>query len=440
LKAAIIRGPFHGQNMNTSPLKNNSCGLDFGTSNSSIGFMAHDEPRLTEFGEKVYIPSAIFFDHDRKDPFFGNEAIQRYIDGSEGRMIWSPKNALGTNLILEKTQIRGGRISFKDIIGLLAKHLKARCEAQAGCEVDSVVAGRPVFFNDDDKDLDKIAQDSMLEVLHGVGFKHVEFEYEPIAAAIHYERIIQSEEIALIVDMGGGTSDFTIAKLAPHKVGTTIDRKQSILSVGGIHVAGTDFDRRLSLHSVMPELGMGSRYKSMEGPWLAVPPSIYLELATWLKIGFVYTNANMEYVKSKIFTADNPQKFERLFQVLRYRYGHLLARRVEQSKVALSDSENTRLTMNELAPAIDVEISRKAFEASIADQVLKITSTVSKTISDAAVSPHTVSAVFMTGGSSLIPAVRQSIMSLVPNAQIVEGDKFGSVAMGLTLAAQEKFA
>jgi hypothetical chaperone protein len=96
--------------------------------------------------------------------------------------------------------------------------------------------------------------------------------------------------------------------------------------------------------------------------------------------------------------------------------------------------------MNELAPAIDVEISRKAFEASIADQVLKITSTVSKTISDAGVTPHAVSAVFMTGGSSLIPAVRQSIMSLVPNAQIVEGDKFGSVAMGLTLAAQEKFA
>lgn len=425
--------------MNTLHPQNFSCGLDFGTSNSSIGYLDGATPTLAAFGPKTYTPSAIFFDHDRKEPYFGNEAIKRYIDGSEGRVIWSPKNALGTGLILEKTQIKNGRVSFKDIIGFIIQNLKRNCEMQAGRELNSVVAGRPVFFNDDDKELDKIAQSSMLEILRSVGFKHVAFEYEPIAAAIHYERLIDKEQIALIVDMGGGTSDFTVAKLEPHVPGTIKDRKQSVLSVGGIHIAGTDFDRGLSLYSVMPEFGMGTRYKSLEGPWLPVPPSLFLELATWHKIGFAYSHANTNFVKSKIFTSECPERFERLLHLLRYRYGHFLARLVENAKVQLSDKDETRVSMKELAPALDVRITQREFEQCIAEHVVRINSTVQGTIANAGISADSIDAVFMTGGSSLVPLVRHSIMGLVPNATLVEGDKFGSVAMGLTLAAAERF-
>jgi hypothetical chaperone protein len=403
-----------------------ACGLDFGTSNSSIGYFSAGKATLTQFQGKTYIPSAIFFDYEKEETMFGNEAIERYVDGAEGRMIWSPKNALGSGLITEKTLVRGKQMSFMEIIALIVKNLKNNCEAQAETEFESVVCGRPVYFNDDDKELDKLAEDSMREILGSVGFKNIDFEYEPVAAAIHYERLIENEQVALIVDMGGGTSDFTV-----------LDGKK-ILSVGGIHVAGTDFDRSLSLATLMPELGMGSTYKSLEGPWLPVPPSIYLDLATWHKIGFVYTKQNIEYVQSKIYSGDSPKKFERLLHVLRYRYGHFLARLLEKAKIVLSDQDNAQIDAPEIKPAISLLATRALFEAAIQEQVHKIAHTVENTIGRAGISPAAINAVFMTGGSSLIPMVRTAIMSLLPNAQIVEGDKFGSVAIGLTLAAQEK--
>lgn len=429
---SLVDLKFSEQFMTDHHPKQTACGLDFGTSNSAIGYFLHGQARLTQFDNRAYIPSAIFFDYDKAEPLFGTEAIERYVDGAEGRMIWSPKNALGTGLIAEKTLVKGKRMSFKDIITLIVSNLKKRCEEQASAagqspKLDSVVCGRPVFFNDDDKELDNLAQDSLKEILNDVGFKYVQFVYEPIAAAIHYAELIDSEQIALVVDMGGGTSDFTLVKLGLES--------KDILSVGGIHVAGTDFDRQLSLKMLMPELGMGSKYKSLEGPWLNVPPSIYFDLATWHKIGFVYSKSNMEFVQSKIYSADTPEKFERLLHVLRYRYGHFLARLVERAKIELSDKEFAQIASSEIKPAIDLSATRRVFEEAISEHVSKITATVQNTIAGAGVSPSSIDAVFMTGGSSLIPSVRQSIMSIMPNARIVEGDKFGSVAMGLTLAA-----
>lgn len=417
----------------------NYCGLDFGTSNSLIGFMDNNQPILTQFGAKKYLPSAIFFDFDQEDPFFGDHAIERYIDGCEGRMIWSPKNALGTKLILERTLIKNDYMYFKDIISLIIKNLKNQCEAQAQREMVDVVIGRPVFFNDDDADLDRLGQEAVLEIVQALGFKHIEFEYEPIAAALHYEQTISNEQLALIVDMGGGTSDFTIARLSPPKNNTSKDRKKNILSVGGIHIAGTDFDKQLSLHSLMPELGLGARYKSLEGSWLPVPTGLFRDLATWHKIGFLYNNKNISYVKSKIFTSECPEKFERFLEVLQKRRGHYLARLVEKAKIHLSGHEMSLLISKEIRPEIMREISRCEFELSIKEMIEHIVKTISKTIDESGISPSTIDVIFMTGGSSLIPAVRESIAAIMPNALLVEGDKFGSVAMGLTISAREKF-
>lgn len=420
---------------------NNFCGLDFGTSNSSIGFIRNnDELGLAQFDGKDYIPSAIFFDFDAPEPLFGNLAIEKYIDGCEGRMIWSPKNSLGSGLILEKTQIKDTLISFKDIIALIIQNLKRECEAQSQAQMNDVVVGRPVFFNDNDTYLDKLAEEAVGEILRTLGFKNIEFEYEPIAAAIHYEHTIATEQIALIVDMGGGTSDFTVAKLEPVIKKSSKDRKKNILSVGGIHVAGTDFDRHLSMKTLMPELGLGAKYKSLEGSWMPVPPGLYRDLATWHKIGLLYNNKNISYIKSKIFTSDCPIQFERMLAVLQKRRGHSLARLVERAKIDLTDKETSLLCTNEIEPEILREISRIEFECSIDELVREITHTISSTIEDAGVLPAAIDAIFMTGGSSLIPAVRESIFSIMPNAKLIEGDKFGSVALGLTLSASEKFA
>lgn len=413
----------------------NFCGLDFGTSNSSMGFVKNNQITLTSFGSRTYIPSSIFFEFDEERPYFGDEAKKRYIDGREGRMIWSPKNALGTNLILEKTQIQDKNLSFKEIIGLIIKNIKETCEMQAQQNMMSIVVGRPVFYNDRDQKLDSDAQDAMLEILKSLGFKNVAFEYEPIAAATHYEQSVEREEIALIVDMGGGTSDFTIAKL--NKYGTSTENK--ILSIGGIHIAGTNFDKRLSLKSLMPELGLYSSYKTLEGKWFLIPPTLHKDLATWHKIGFCYNKKNINYVKDKIYCSDAPYKFERLLRTLEQRLGHNLAMAVEQAKIELSTHETALIQIPDLQPRLDISITKNELEEALSEDVEKILSTLKSAIIDAQIQRTSIRAVFMTGGASLVPLVRHSILSYLPQAKLIDGDKFGSVATGLSLIASMKF-
>ena len=415
---------------------NNFCGLDFGTSNSAIGFINNNEVKLAEFNKRDYLPSSIFFDFDEPEPFFGEEATKRYIDGGEGRMIWSPKNALGTSMMQEKTQIKDKKLSFKDIISLIIKNIKKSCEAQSGTEKTSIVVGRPVFFNDKDKKLDDEAQQTMFEILKDLGFKNIEFEFEPIAAATHYESSINQEEIALIVDMGGGTSDFTIAKL--NKNSLSHDKK--ILAIGGVHIAGTNFDKQLSIKSMMPELGLGCNYKTLEGKWSMVPPTLHNDLSTWHKIGFCYTKNNILYIKNKVYSSDAPHKFERFLQVLEQRLGHHVAIAVERAKIALSSADTFKLQIPELEPMVDINMAKNAFEQAIEEDVEKIVSTLQTTIEDAQISRDKIAAIFMTGGASMVPIVRKQILSLVPQAKLIDGDKFGSVATGLTLAASRKFA
>lgn len=427
--------PLFPSNFMSAPrVKAFSCGLDFGTSNSAIGIAINDQPQLARFAGRGYIPSTLFFDFDYAEPFFGQEAISRYIDGAEGRIIWSPKNALGTGLIFEKTQVGKKRLSFKEIIALIVKNLKRACEAQFDAELTRVVCGRPVFFNDDDPELDQAAASALRSVLLEAGFEHVELVAEPIAASRHYEQSVQKEQIALVVDMGGGTSDFTVVRLDPQAK----EAAQKILSVGGVHLAGTDFDKQLSLTALMPELGLGGNYKSLEGPWLPVPPTLFHELSTWHKIGFVYTPQNIEYARLLVFTGDSA-RFERLLQTLTQRYGHLLARKVEQTKIELSPNEQAPLRVFELQPPIDKKVSREAFEQAISGYLQKIGTTLSRTVQDAGVKLDDIDAAFLTGGTSLIPSVRQLIQRLLPNAELIQGDEFGSVAMGLTHIAKERW-
>lgn len=413
----------------------NFCGLDFGTSNSSMGFLYQNHIKLTAFDHKTYIPSAIFFEFDEKYPLFGNQAIQRYIDGAEGRMIWSPKNALGTNLMHEKTTIQNKAVSFKEIIALIINNIKNHCEAQSYQNLTHIVVGRPVFYNDKDKKLDDDAQDAMQDILQSIGFKEIVFEYEPIAAATHYEQSIESEEIVLVVDMGGGTSDFTVAKLNKHEKDTT----KKILSIGGIHIAGTNFDTRLSLKSLMPELGLNAHYKSLEGNWMPIPPTLHKDLAVWHKIGFCYNKNNTAYVKQKIYTSDQPYKFQRLLQTLEQRLGHNLALLVERAKIALSSQETTAIHIGNLTPVIDIAVHTNDLEDAIRTDVEKIMTTLKQVIHSAQVHKNSINAIFMTGGASMVPLVRKCIRAYLPKAQLIEGDKFGSVATGLGLIASMKF-
>ena len=187
---------------------------------------------------------------------------------------------------------------------------------------------------DENPEADRNAEDQLRQAAQLAGFKHVEFQFEPIAAALDYERQVGGEELALVVDIGGGTSDFSIVRVSPHRRGKP-DRKSDILAYSGVHIGGTDFDRRLELDAVLPDLGLGAklRHKNMETPsWW------YQDLATWQRINFLYDPKLFADIRQVRRDMVEPEKLDRLLKVLEYRRGHALLTAVEDVKIQLSSA------------------------------------------------------------------------------------------------------
>ena len=195
--------------------------------------------------------------------------------------------------------------------------------------------GRPVRFVDDDDAADTRAQSVLETIARRVGFREVAFVYEPIAAAHHYEQTIEREELVLVADIGGGTSDFSVIRLGPQHRGRA-DRSQDVLATAGVRIGGTDFDSALNLAAVMPLLGLGTQLVEKNLP---MPNALYHELATWATINFAYTYKNEREIADLVALAGEPEKVERLLTVVQQRLGHRLAFAVEDAKIALSADE-----------------------------------------------------------------------------------------------------
>src|ERR1700735_3542983 len=230
------------------------CGLDFGTSNTTLGTIEGHTPVLAalETGETT-IPSAIFYEVDGA-VLIGRKAVEAYVEGAPGRLMRSLKSVLGTSLIEETTRLGRERTSFRDVIAYYLGAVKRRAEQAAGRELRDVVHGRPVHFVDNAPDADHRAEQALREIAREIGFDEVTFQFEPIAAALDYERQISAEQVALIADIGGGTSDFSIVRLGPRRHGKA-DRAADILANDGVRIGGTDFDQKLSLGVGLPVFG-----------------------------------------------------------------------------------------------------------------------------------------------------------------------------------------
>ncbi|TPL89071.1 Hsp70 family protein [Mesorhizobium sp. B2-3-14] len=411
-------------------------GIDFGTSNSTVGVIRNGKARLVPLeGGQPTLPSAVFFNFEDGHTYFGRRAIGDYTDSIEGRLMRSLKSVLGSSLAHEKTRIKARQIGFIDIIGLFIGHLRTRLEEDAGGVVESVVLGRPVQFVDDDAQADAEAQGELEKAARAQGFKHIAFQFEPIAAALDYEQKVTREELALIIDMGGGTSDFSIVRVSPERARST-DRKDDILASRGIHIGGTDFDRLLSIAHVMPQLGYLSATKDGKRN---LPASYFIDLATWQRINLVYTAKAMTHLRQIRYEAARADLVDRFIHVVEHRYGHALAALVEKAKIELTDMSSAEVAVKLPGAAFAAGITRDGLEATIARDIERVTETVAQTIRDAGVKPSDITAVFLTGGSTAIPLARREILSLVPRASVIEGDMFGSVGLGLALDAQRKF-
>jgi hypothetical chaperone protein len=414
----------------------NACGVDFGTSNSTVGWVRPGQPSLLALEDgKSTLPSVVFFNADEDAVRYGRAALADYLEGYDGRLMRSLKSLLGTSLMDGQTEVAGRALPFKQLLGHFIGELKRRAERQAGREFSSAVFGRPVYFIDDDPGADRLAEDTLAEIARSVGFRDIGFQYEPIAAAFDYESRIEREELVLIADIGGGTSDFSLLRLGPQRAGR-VERRDDILATGGVHIGGTDFDKYLSLATVMPLLGYGSSLVS----GAAVPNSYYFNLATWHTINQAYTRKSTAQLDDLVRDAAEPAKLKRLRSLIDERAGHWLAMRVEEAKIGLSDAPEVTLDLDRLAPPERLRIGRAAFTDAIAGLSDSIGATVQRLLVDAGVAPERVDTVFFTGGSSGVASLRERIAAIVPDARRVEGDLFGSIGAGLALDAARKFA
>ena len=309
------------------------CAIDFGTSNSAVALPRGETTMLAPVeGTHTTLPTAVFFNADEHTRAFGRAALAEYIDGFDGRLMRSLKSILGSSLAETATDLGDGTaIKFTEIIAIFVAFLKRQAEACAGVSIERAVLGRPVFFVDDDPRADQLAQRQLEAAARSAGLKDIHFQYEPIAAAFDYESRLREEALVLVADIGGGTSDFSLVRVGPDRM-RRLERKDDVLAHHGVHVAGTDFDRRVELETILPELG----YRSLDPEGREVPNRIYFDLATWHLINTIYTGKRVGELALMRHLYRDVRHHERLMRVVERRLGHALAARAEEAKIGVA--------------------------------------------------------------------------------------------------------
>jgi hypothetical chaperone protein len=303
-----------------------------------------------------------------------------------------------------------------------------------------IVAGRPVHFANADDGGDAFALGRLQAAFSKAGFGQVTFEHEPVAAAYFYETSVarDSEELVLIGDFGGGTSDFCLMRVGG-AVRSRGRRPEDIIATGGVGIAGDAFDARMIDHLVAPRLGLGSTYTSyMDGKVMPVPPWLFSKLRRWHHLSHLKSPETMRFLEDLHKQSDDPERIAALVQVIDEDLGYRLYRAVEKTKVTLSSHPAATFVFED--PAIERPVSRTEFEDWIGEELRAISACVDDTLARAGVTPAQVDRVFLTGGSSFIPAVRAIFEDRFGPDHLRGGDELTSVAQGLALRARDLVA
>jgi hypothetical chaperone protein len=366
----------------------------------------------------------------------GPEGIEHYLEADhKGRLIQSMKSFL-TSRSLKTTEVFGKRRSLEDLIACILRDLREKAEQQFRTTIRKAVAGRPVHFvGSEIADDDQYAQERLEKAFHLAGFESVSFELEPVAAAHYYESTLDHDELILIGDFGGGTSDFSLVRVGP-----SIRRRgrssQDLLGNAGIGLAGDSFDAKVIRNMVSPALGAGTEMRSVNKV-LPVPNWVYFKLERWHHLSFLRTREVMNMLNSVKTQAFYPDKIAALIDLVEEDLGYQLHRSVQKAKFDLSSQETAKFIFNEGAVQLDALVQRHAFEQWISEELIEIETCVESLLKSCAVDARDVDMVFLTGGSSLVPAVRRIFDLRFGPERIRTGNEFTSVAMGLALRAAE---
>lgn len=404
-------------------------GIDFGTSNSAVAWLGPQGPaqQIALEGDALAIPTAVFFNLENHTTHVGRDAVAQYLAGTEGRLMRSLKSLLGSPLLLETTQIGHHAISFQDIIATFLNTLRERAAHRLGFAPTRVVMGRPVHFVDEDAQRDAQAEASLRDVAHAVGFEDVSFQLEPIAAALDHEQRLTSESTVLVVDLGGGTSDFTVVRLGPDRM-RRADRSSDILATTGVHIGGTDYDRQLNLSQVMPLLG----HKHLGPDGREVPSRVFFDLASWHLIHWQYQPRAISHAKTLRSNYSDALLHERLMRVLTERHGHHLAHEVEQAKIRCSVANaNTHIDLSVLERGLQAPLGVADLQAQLHDLLARTVACARDCVRGAGLTDASLDAIYLTGGSSALSTFQTTLQAEFPGVALIEGDLFGGVAMGL---------
>lgn len=423
-------------------------GVDFGTSNSAIATTHGCDVTFAQFSLLGHPTSSyrslLFFDPDLQEPgdpleySAGTEGIEAYLEAlGEGRLIQSFKSHL-TSSVSGRTQIGPHTIDLDDMLVLFLSRLRAHASRAFGADPSHAVFGRPVHFVDaKTAEDDERAQARLDAAARKAGFGHVTFELEPLGAAFHYERSLVRDELVLVADFGGGTTDFCIMKLGPGR--ERAEREGDIVATGGVGIAGDDFDAALIENVVAPALGKGSVYTNM-GRDYTIPSSYYYKLSHWHHLSFLRGEQTRAELERLTKLARDPAPIAGLLHIIEANQGFHLHKAVERCKVELSEAEEGTFAYDDGPVSIRVCVRRQQFEAWIAPLVDSVETCLHETLSRAGLRPEDVDRVFMTGGTALVPAVRQIFASCFGPAKIAGGDELLSIASGLALRAQRRWA
>ncbi len=404
-------------------------GIDFGTSNSAAAYLDGNVPRMIDVGcGQQTIPTAFFFDFETRQTLIGEPANAALLDGAEGRFMRALKRVLGTTLMHEKRQILNERVTFVDIIARFLGQIKERAEADSGLIFDRAVSGRPVVFHRAGDPREEQAEADLRACYLAAGFKDVIFVPEPEAAALASGVSLQQGETGLIVDIGGGTSDFSLFRAEQDRI--------TILANYGVRIGGTDFDRSISIDRVMPLLGKGTALRKTIGPGTSpAPNAIFNDLATWEKIPFLYTAANRRMAQEMTRLAEEPEKLRRLEIVLSEELGHDLAFSVERGKIgANSAGAASQIDLEHVEPGLRASLNDQAMASILAPHSHALSTGVQETMKLAGVEPSRVDHVIYVGGSSLMTMVSDTMKSQLAAARHSFSQVFTVVTEGLALA------
>jgi hypothetical chaperone protein len=419
-----------------------ACGLDFGTSNSAVA-LPSGEVLLVDPGalNPHLFRTVLFFPDESRETLAGHAAIERYQEDNAGRFIQSMKTWLPASSFT-RTQLRSQTLTLEELIAIFLRQLRAVASKAAGESLDTVVLGRPARFSATPA-TDAFAEARLRKAAELAGFESVRFLIEPIAAALAYEATLERDEVVLVADFGAGTTDLTVMHLGPSRRGRG-DRREDVVASAGVYVGGDRFDSAIMASKLLPSFGAGSTYEvdSFTRRRLTMPTYISSRLLSWNEMSLIREKKTRELIDVMLKTSDSLPAIEALHDLVMYNLGFRLFRAIEAAKVTLSTEQVARIDFDDERVHLHQTITRDEFEAASAPLIAELAECTEELLTRVPSNLH-IDSVFLTGGSSYVPAVQRLFAQRFGAEKLRtgsgSGSAFTSVVEGLGRAAHPDF-